>query len=138
MTVSRRAIDKVIARLKPPKKSKSKQSSDTSGPLRSEKSATPEKLYHGEISGTGKRLYTADETLFLFEEFCKHHYKDPQKKDDVDAVRAMVQAGGVQSLSRMDQQECANHECYEERESGALQREDRAPSYFGMSASDLS
>ena len=42
------------------------------------------------------------------------------------------------SLSRMDQQECANHECYEERESGALQREDRAPSYFGMSASDLS
>jgi hypothetical protein len=53
-------------------------------------------LYHGEISGTGKRLYTADETLFLFEEFCMHHYKDPQKKDDVDAVRAMVQAGGEQ------------------------------------------
>jgi hypothetical protein len=75
-------IDEVIARLKPPKKSKSKQSSDTSGHLRSEKSATAEKLYHGEISGTGKRLYTADETLFLFEEFCKHHYKDPQKKDD--------------------------------------------------------
>jgi hypothetical protein len=41
-------------------------------------------------------LYTADETLFVFEEFCKHHNKDPQKKDDVDAVRAMVQARGEQ------------------------------------------
>ena len=87
-------VDEVIARINPPKKSKAAQSEDSSGHLRTEMSLPPEKLYHGEISKTGKRMFTSDETLFLFEVFCKHHCKDPLKKDHLDAVREMVQAGG--------------------------------------------
>ncbi len=58
-------IDEVIARINPLKKSKSAQSEDTSGPLRSKKPLAPEELYHGEVSKTGKRMYTSDEILFL-------------------------------------------------------------------------
>jgi hypothetical protein len=42
---------------------------------------------------TEMRVYTYNE-MFLFEEFCEHHRNDPHKKEDVDAVREMVQAGG--------------------------------------------
>jgi hypothetical protein len=42
---------------------------------------------------TEMRVYTYNE-MFLFGEFCEHYRDDPHKKEDVDAVREMVQAGG--------------------------------------------
>jgi hypothetical protein len=67
---------------------------DDSGHLRSEKSVNPEKLYYGGILKAGERLFTADETLFLFEALCKHHSFNLHKKEDVDAIRTMVAKGG--------------------------------------------
>ena len=83
-------VEEVIAKLNPPKKKETVRVVDESGHLRSEKQKSPEKLYRDEISQTGKRLFTADETLFLFEAFCRHRGFDPHKKEDVDAVRDLV------------------------------------------------
>jgi hypothetical protein len=65
-----------------------------SGHLRSQKEKSSEKIYHGEISKSGKRIFTAVETLFLFEQFRKHHNFNPQKKEDVDAAKELVKGGG--------------------------------------------
>ena len=87
-------VQEVIAKLNPPKKKETVRVVDESGHLRSEKPQSPGKFYRGEISKTGKRLFTADETLFLFEAFCRHHGFDPHKKEDIDAVRELVTDGG--------------------------------------------
>ena len=87
-------LQDVIAILNPPKRSKTAGVEDDSGHLRAQKKTSPEKLFHGEIFASGKRYFTADETLFLFESFCKHHAFDPHKKDDIDAVTLMVTEGG--------------------------------------------
>ena len=88
-------LQDVIAILNPPKRSKTAGVEDDSGHLRAQKKTSPEKLFHGEISASGNRYFTADETLFLFESFCKHHAFDPHKKDDIDAVTLMVREGGI-------------------------------------------
>jgi hypothetical protein len=60
----------VIAKLNPPEKEKTAMFGDDSRHLRSEKSIFTEKLSYAAISKTSKRLFTADETLLLFEAFC--------------------------------------------------------------------
>ncbi len=79
-------VEEVIAKLNPPKKEKTAMVEDDSRHLRSEKSVSTEKLSYGVILKTGKQLFTADETLFLFEAFCKQHSFNPHKKEDVDAI----------------------------------------------------
>ncbi len=89
-------VEEVIAKLNPPKKKTARvvDESGGSGHLRSEKQKSPEKLYRCDISKTGKLLFTADDTLFLFEAFCRHHGFNPHKKEDIDAVRDLVTEGG--------------------------------------------
>jgi hypothetical protein len=58
-------VQEVIAKLNPPKKKETVTVVD----LLPEKPQSPGKLYRGEISKTGRRLFTACETLFLFEAY---------------------------------------------------------------------
>ena len=61
--------------------SKAGGAEEDSGHLSSQKNTSPEKSYHSKKSSSCKRFFTADETLFLFELFCKHHSFHPNKKD---------------------------------------------------------
>ncbi len=79
-----------VASLNPPKKKNTVSVVDESGHLWSEKPHSPEKLYRGEISKNGKRFFTSDEKLFLFDGVCRHHGFDPHEKEDTDTVRESV------------------------------------------------
>jgi len=59
-------IAAVTASLKKPEKKKNEEG-------RAVQSVGSDKIFYGEFDGSFRRMYTEDDKLFFFDEFCKHH-----------------------------------------------------------------
>jgi len=67
---------------------------DEAGHERTQKSVSSEKSFFGELDKSCRRKFTADDKLFFFQEFCKHHNFNATIKEDVEAAKDLALQGG--------------------------------------------